>query len=98
MTSPNSNEQRDSSALWLINPQPCVVGEPATVTSIGTTGAGMITLALHRRQMEGWGWQSVHDPKVLPKVLERWKTSIATGEPFDIDYHYVDPTGYSVLS
>jgi len=20
-------------------------------------------------QMEGWGWQSVHDPEVLPKVL-----------------------------
>ena len=35
-------------------------------------------------QMEGWGWQSVHDPEVLPNVLERWKTSIATGEPFDM--------------
>ncbi len=35
-------------------------------------------------QMEGWGWQSVHDPAVLPKVLERWKDSIATGEPFDM--------------
>ena len=34
--------------------------------------------------MEGWGWQSVHDPDVLPKVLERWKASIATGEPFDM--------------
>ena len=36
-------------------------------------------------QMEGWGWQSVHDPNVLPKVLERWKASIATGEPFDME-------------
>jgi PAS domain S-box-containing protein len=35
-------------------------------------------------QMEGWGWQSVHDPNELPKVLERWKGSIATGEPFDM--------------
>ncbi|MGO9986215.1 MAG: PAS domain S-box protein [Rhodomicrobium sp.] len=35
-------------------------------------------------QMEGWGWQSVHDPKTLPEVLERWKRSIATGEPFDM--------------
>ena len=25
------------------------------------------------QQMEGWGWQSVHDPLVLPQVLERWK-------------------------
>ncbi len=38
------------------------------------------------KQMEGWGWQSVHDPKLLPKVLERWKASIATGEPFDMEF------------
>ena len=37
-------------------------------------------------QMEGWGWQSVHDPEELPKVLERWKTSIATGMPFDMTF------------
>jgi two-component system, chemotaxis family, CheB/CheR fusion protein len=35
-------------------------------------------------QMEGWGWQSVHDPEVLPHVLERWQVSISTGEPFDM--------------
>jgi PAS domain S-box-containing protein len=35
-------------------------------------------------QMEGWGWQSVHDPATLPKVLDRWQTSIANGEPFDM--------------
>jgi len=35
-------------------------------------------------QMEGWGWQAVHDPEVLPRVLERWKGSIANGEPFDM--------------
>jgi PAS domain S-box-containing protein len=37
-------------------------------------------------QMEGWGWQSVHDPVELPKVLERWKASIATGEPFEMTF------------
>ena len=36
------------------------------------------------QQAEGWGWKSVHDPAELPKVLERWKASIATGEPFDM--------------
>jgi PAS domain S-box-containing protein len=36
------------------------------------------------KQMEGWGWQSVHDPETLPAVLERWKAFIATGEPFDM--------------
>ena len=35
-------------------------------------------------EMEGWGWQSVHDPEALPAVLERWKASIATGESFDM--------------
>ena len=37
-------------------------------------------------QMEGWGWQSVHDPDELPRVLERWKASIATGEPFNMEF------------
>ena len=36
------------------------------------------------QQMEGWGWQSVHDPEVLPTVLEQWKKAIATGEPFEM--------------
>ncbi len=37
-------------------------------------------------QMEGWGWQSVHNPATLPLVLERWKASIATGEPFEMTF------------
>jgi polar amino acid transport system substrate-binding protein len=36
--------------------------------------------------MEGWGWQSVHDPEMLPNVLERWNASIATGEPFEMEF------------
>jgi PAS domain S-box-containing protein len=35
-------------------------------------------------QMEGWGWQSVHDPAMLPQVLERWTGSIHSGAPFDM--------------
>ncbi len=42
----------------------------------GTTLAGM----------EGWGWQSVHDPEALPAVLARWQGSIATGQPFDMEF------------
>ncbi len=33
---------------------------------------------------EGWGWQSVHDPAVLPAVTERWQHSLATGESFEM--------------
>ena len=37
-------------------------------------------------QMECSGWQSVHDPEELPKVLERWKASVATGQPLDMTF------------
>lgn len=37
-------------------------------------------------QMEGWGWQRVHDPDALPAVLENWKQSLATGEPFEMTF------------
>ena len=37
-------------------------------------------------QMEGWGWQSVHDPQMLPKVMARYRRSIETGEPFDMEF------------
>lgn len=30
-------------------------------------------------EMEGWGWESVHDPRELPRVLERWKSALAEG-------------------
>jgi len=36
------------------------------------------------KDMEGWGWQSVHDPSTLPDVLVGWQRSIASGEPFDM--------------
>jgi PAS domain S-box-containing protein len=37
-------------------------------------------------QMVGWGWQAVIDPEWLPKVLERWETSLASGEPFEMEF------------
>jgi len=36
--------------------------------------------------MVGWGWQSVHDPVVLPDVMVRWQASITTGEPFEMEF------------
>ncbi|HVE54881.1 MAG TPA: ATP-binding protein [Ramlibacter sp.] len=35
-------------------------------------------------QMQGLGWHGVPDPAVLPEVLERWRHSVATGEPFQM--------------
>ncbi len=37
-------------------------------------------------QMEGWGWQSVHDPNHLPIVMERWQASIRTARPFEMEF------------
>jgi PAS domain S-box-containing protein len=37
-------------------------------------------------QMEGWGWQSVHNPEMLPQILELWKHSIETGKPFEMEF------------
>ena len=34
--------------------------------------------------MEGWGWQSVHDLRTLPDVLERWKEAISAARPFEM--------------
>jgi PAS domain S-box-containing protein len=44
-------------------------------------------------QMEGWGWQSAHDPQTLPNVLEQWKASISTGEPLDIVFPLLGADG-----
>ena len=35
---------------------------------------------------EGWCWQSVQDPDVLPEVLKRWTTAIETGDPFEMTF------------
>ena len=37
-------------------------------------------------QMQGWGWQSVHDAAVLPGVLARWRASITTGSSFEMTF------------
>jgi PAS domain S-box-containing protein len=38
------------------------------------------------QDMEGWGWQRVHHPEVLPKVMDEWQRSIATGAPFEMTF------------
>ncbi|MBX9850888.1 MAG: PAS domain S-box protein [Cytophagaceae bacterium] len=38
------------------------------------------------QEMQGWGWQSIHHPDELPKVMERWTQSISTGQPFEMTF------------
>jgi PAS domain S-box-containing protein len=37
-------------------------------------------------EMVGWGWQSVHDPKLLPDMLANWTSSLSDGEPFEMTF------------
>ena len=37
-------------------------------------------------QMEGRGWQSLHDPAVLPTVVARWRDAIALAQPFEMEF------------
>jgi PAS domain S-box-containing protein len=37
-------------------------------------------------ETKGWDWQHVHDPAILPKVLDRWKTAIAEGTSFEMEF------------
>ncbi|MDP9002108.1 MAG: PAS domain-containing protein, partial [Myxococcota bacterium] len=37
-------------------------------------------------EMEGWSSARVQDPKFLPKVAERWRHSLETGEPFEMEF------------
>jgi len=37
-------------------------------------------------QNQGWDWQSLHDPEVLPEVLKKWRASIETGRPFEMAF------------
>jgi PAS domain S-box-containing protein len=39
-----------------------------------------------REEAAGWGWQAVHHPVDLPGVMEAWPGSIASGEPFEMEF------------
>ena len=34
-------------------------------------------------EMEGWGWQKIHDPDLLPSVMDSWKHAVAVHEPWE---------------
>jgi PAS domain S-box-containing protein len=39
-----------------------------------------------REEMEGSGWQSVHDPAVLPAVISKWSEAIELQQPFEMEF------------
>jgi PAS domain S-box-containing protein len=44
-------------------------------------------------EMEGWGWQSVHAPEMLPLVMEGWNESLRTGQPFVMEFPLLGADG-----
>ena len=34
----------------------------------------------------GWGWQSVHDPTDLARVMAKWKAALGSGEPWEDEF------------
>ncbi|MHB8214554.1 MAG: PAS domain-containing sensor histidine kinase [Candidatus Sulfotelmatobacter sp.] len=37
-------------------------------------------------EMEGGGWEKIHDPDVLPLVLEKWAESVRSETPFEMEF------------
>jgi PAS domain S-box-containing protein len=37
-------------------------------------------------QVVGWGWQSTCEPSVLPALMERWQSTVRSGDPFEMEY------------
>jgi len=37
-------------------------------------------------EMQGWGWESVHDPLYLPGVVQKWKEALASGTPCELTF------------
>src|SRR5436190_912274 len=37
-------------------------------------------------RMQGWGWRAVVDPGKVDAVVERWRHSVASGEPFEMEF------------
>ena len=37
-------------------------------------------------QVQGWGWESVPDPQLMPQILRQWAAAIAAGELFEMEF------------
>jgi two-component system, sporulation sensor kinase E len=37
-------------------------------------------------ELQGWGWQSIHDPQLVSTVVSRWTECLRRGEPFEMTF------------
>jgi PAS domain S-box-containing protein len=38
------------------------------------------------QEMQEPGWRPIHDPSFLPQIIERWRLSLSTGQPFEMKF------------
>jgi PAS domain S-box-containing protein len=43
--------------------------------------------------MQGWGWEKIHHPEHVARVVERWRRAHATGEPWEDTFPLRDKNG-----
>jgi PAS domain S-box-containing protein len=48
---------------------------------------------MSQEDMIGWGWQKVHDPKILPAVLKKYKESIVSEKTFEMVFPILGKDG-----
>ena len=48
-----------------------------------TTGPLVLLHRTTLEEMQGWGWQKVHHPDEIGRVLQRIRRAFATGEPWE---------------
>ncbi len=44
-------------------------------------------------EMLGWGWEKVHNPETLPKVLKKWKETLVAGVLWQDEFQLLSKTG-----
>lgn len=44
-------------------------------------------------EMKGWGWEKVHEGTRLPEIVARWKLSLSTLEPFEMEFRLRSAAG-----
>lgn len=75
----------DQSIAWIATPDGYVVWVSPLQVRPG---------AQHPPEIEGYHWQNLLDPALLPGVLERWRTLTSSSEPFEFVLPLVDADGH----
>ena len=44
-------------------------------------------------EMQGWGWEKVHKPEMLPNVLKKWKEALAAGTAWQDEFQIKSKLG-----